>query len=376
MSHSAHIEEPTGGSGNAIWKPLLAASLGWIWSRLCVALGFLGAHQLSDSVEMPNGDLHLSEGLLTWDASIYLSLTEGWYGSLPAEVARFFPLFPWLGQRVAWLPGVSEGTALVLINNLCGVAAGVVLWKLVVEIRGSDALGVRTAWVLAVFPSAYILAFGYSEGLVLLLTSLYLLYLGRRSWVVLIPLGFTIALTRPVGILVAVPLLVELVRRPPKSWIRAGVALTAPFAGLVAAFVWLNSATGDFWAPLTIQRQLRGGWLDPVRASGRAVFKLLTGEWGYIYNVAFLALFAILLALSVRQKQPLSWIAFSAATLVVALSAYNIDSLARYGLVAIPLVIAASEWAVNRGRQIVLVAVGSAGTVALTTAALLGVMVP
>ena len=73
------------------------------------------------------------------------------------------------------------------------------------------------------------------------------------------------------------------------------------------------------------------------------MFKLFTGEWGYVYNVGFLVLFALLLALSIRQKQPLAWIAFSAITLVVALSAYNIDSLGRYGLVGVPLVVAAAS---------------------------------
>jgi hypothetical protein len=251
-----------------------------------------------------------------------------------------------------------------------------VLWKLVVEVRGSDDSGVRAAWMLAVFPSGYILAFGYSEGLVLLLTSLFLLFLARRKWAALALTGFLIALTRPVGILMVVPVLAELAVRPPKSWLRPALALIAPGAGLLAALAWVSRSTGDFWAPVTIQRQLRAGWLDPIRASGRAVYKLLTGELGYVYNVSFLILFALLLWLSVRQRQPASWVAFSAATLIVALSAYNIDSLARYGLVAVPLVVALAEWAVGKRRQVLVVAVGSLGTMALTTAALLGTMIP
>ncbi len=354
----------------------VAASLGWLWSKVCVAVGFLVANALSDRVTMPDGDLHLTQGLLTWDADIYQSISQVWYAELPAEVARFFPLFPWLAQRVAWLPGIDEGAALVLIGNLCALGAGIVAYQLVTEVRGSTDAGVTTAWVLALFPSAYILAFGYSEGFVLLLTAAWLLALHRRSWAWLAVLGFVLAMTRPVGILIGLPLVVELVRKPPRPWFRAVPALVAPPAGLLAAFWWLERATGDFWAPLEIQRGLRAGWLDPVRASGRAVFKLVTGEWGYAYNVAFLILFVVLFALSIRQRQPLSWIAFSGITLVVALSAYNIDSLGRYGLVAVPLVVAAAEWADTANRKVVVATVGSLGSMVLTTAALLGVMVP
>ncbi|MFV0316109.1 MAG: hypothetical protein ACK5O2_03995 [Microthrixaceae bacterium] len=364
------------GSGGGIRAAAIAATLGWVWSRVCVALGFVAADVLSGRVSMPHGELHLSQGLLTWDADIYRSIAQGWYGSLPAEVARFFPLFPWMAQRVAWIPGIDEGAALVLIGNLSALAAGVVLWKLTVEVRGSDDVGITAAWMLAVFPSGYILAFGYSEGLVLLLTAAYLLALARRKWLWLAVLGFVLALTRPVGILVGAPLLVELITKLPKPWYKAVPALLGPPAGLCAALVWVSRATNDFWAPVTIQRQLRAGWLDPLRASGRAVYKLVTGEWGYAYNVGFLVLFTVLFVLSIRQKQPWSWIAFSAATLVVALSAYNIDSLGRYGLVAVPLVVAAAQWADTRRRKVAAITIASGGTVVLTCAAMLGVMVP
>jgi hypothetical protein len=64
------------------------------------------------------------------------------------------------------------------------------------------------------------------------------------------------------------------------------------------------------------------------------------------------------------------------ATLVVAGSANNIDSFGRYGLLALPLVIALAQWAGPRWRQAMVATVGSLGLVWLTAAALLGRVIP
>jgi hypothetical protein len=60
----------------------------------------------------------------------------------------------------------------------------------------------------------------------------------------------------------------------------------------------------------------------------------------------------------------------------VSLSANNIDSLGRYGLLALPLVVALAQWAGPRWRQVLVGVAGSLGLVWLTAAALLGRVIP
>ena len=54
------------------------------------------------------------------------------------------------------------------------------------------------------------------------------------------------------------------------------------------------------------------------------------------------------------------------ATLTVALAAQTIDSIGRYGLLAVPLVVALARWSDRRWRQVLVSCVGSAGLVVWT----------
>ncbi|MEZ5237880.1 MAG: hypothetical protein R2716_02625 [Microthrixaceae bacterium] len=65
-----------------------------------VAIGFALAHGLSGVLDMPDGDLHLEQGLMTWDGTFYRVITTGWYSGaeVPAEAVRFFPGYPALGR--------------------------------------------------------------------------------------------------------------------------------------------------------------------------------------------------------------------------------------------------------------------------------------
>ena len=103
--------------------------------------------------------------------------------------------------------------------------------------------------------------------------------------------------------------------------------------------------------------------------------------WGLRYNtdtelVPFVILWFVLLGVAVWKRQPLSWIAFSAVTLLVACSSQTIDSIGRYGLLAVPLVIALAQWADRRWRSVLVACAGSVGLVVMTAQVLQGRIVP
>ena len=387
-------------SGRAWTDGVRPALIGWLWARACVAAGFAVAHLLSGRVTMPDGRLHLTEGLLTWDAGFYRVLATGWYRGAPAEGARFFPLYPAVGRVLGPVFLGREDIALVVVANAGALVGAVVLWHLARTVIGGREVADRSAWMLALVPSAFVLAFGYSEGVGVLLVAATLLSVHRRWWGRAALTALAAAAIRPVGVLLVVPIAVEAFRAPqPRRAPRTGfvlrgwgdrpihaaqsgsmarrvAAVLAPLVGLAAAVLWVGSSTGDLGRPLRIQRQLRDGFRDPFTRLVQGLWDVARLELRDVYSVAFAVVFIGLLAVSVRRRQPWSWIAYSAATLGVALSANNIDSLGRYGLLALPLVVALAQWSDRRWRQVAVATIGSVGLVWLTAAALLGRMIP
>lgn len=418
------------------------ALAGWAAARVAVALGFALAHALSGQVWMPDGRLHLDEGLLTWDASYYRVLTEGWYGGVaaPPDATRFFPLYPGLSRLLdPLLPG-GAGVPLLVVANVCALAAAVLVWKLASEVLGDDRTAVRAAWMLGVIPAANVFVFAYSEAAMMLVFTAALLALHRRRLGWLAVLGLLAGLLRPAGVLLAAPVAVgawqwwrgraarqpafgsplartaleqplhgQLVPEQPTrehpapehpapeqpaaeqpaaeqqtpgqpAFARAALgwvaAVLAPVVGLAAALAWIAGLDGDWGEPFRRQRELRGGFRDPITRMFEAVVDLASGRLHDIYNMAFAFGFAALFWVALRRRQPLPWLAFMAVTWIVAVGGNNMDSVGRYCTVAAPFTIALAQWAEQRWQQIAIAAVGLAGTVWFTSEVMLGRMIP
>ena len=138
---------------------LVPTAVGWVWARLCVAVGFVVAHLLSGSVRLPDGRLHLQEGLLTWDGTYYRVLAEGGYGAGVEGAGRFFPLYPAVGTVLGPVFADRPDVALLLLTNVAAFAAGLVVWQLTSEVFRNRRAADRSAWVLALWPAAFVLVF-------------------------------------------------------------------------------------------------------------------------------------------------------------------------------------------------------------------------
>ncbi|MDQ7993898.1 MAG: hypothetical protein REI45_14600 [Propionicimonas sp.] len=401
------------------WRDgLLPTFVGWVWARLCVAAGFAVAKVMVDVLDTPRGDLQIHEALFTWDGTYYRAIAEQWYVGIGDDAARFFPVYPGLAKVLGPLFGGRTDLALIFVTNVAAFLGAWVVWRLTAEVlhtrraaasdddRDPDlgpgvsgwtrlrrlaspawtpdegpvtarATADRAAWLTAIFPAAFVLSFAYSEGLALLLVAATLLALHRRAFVAAGGLALLLAALRPTGGLILVAVLVELVRARPRprrlDWV---VGLGGPVLGLVGALVWIEHSTGDLLLPVRLQSEIRGGLQDPVTRVLEPFAEILTGDFRDVYNLGFMLVLLGLAAFAVHRRQPLSWLVYTAASLVLLLSSQVTDSLGRYGLVVVPLVVALAQWADVRWRQ-VLVAVGcSAGLVWLTSEALLGRMVP
>jgi hypothetical protein len=379
------------------WRDgLVPVLVGWVWARCCIAAGWVLSDRLGDVLDNPRQVLGAHSGLLTWDGLFYRDLAVGWYDAVPEAGARFFPLYPALARLLSPLVGVREDWALVIIANVAAFGGAWVLWRLVREVvdaagpvavapgGGSTLLGRltgsvadRAAWMVAIAPAAFVLAWAYTEGLALLLVAATLLALHRRAFVWAGVFALLSAALRPVGGLLLVPIAIELWRaRPRPSWPVVAAAVVAPVVGLLLALGTIAATTGDVWIPLEAQRELRGGMQDPITRILEPIGELVKGNFRDTYNLAHMWVLLALYVVAWRRRQPMSWLAYAGLTLLLTLSSQQTDSLGRYALVVVPFVVALAQWADRRWRQVSVAVISSLGLVWLTSEALMFRLVP
>ena len=319
--------------------------------------------------------LETHSGLLAWDASWYRDIARSGYDGVASEGLRFFPVFPLLGRAVAWLPGVTSGAGIVFVANASALALGFVLHRLVLHERDDPDLARRAVWLVYLLPPAFVLVMGYAEATFITFAAVVLLGLRSRRWWLAAVFGFLAGLTRPVGVLLAVPAAVE-------GWQRRDVKSAAPVAapvlGLLTYLVWAARRTHDFWYPLRAQQDptRRGHWVDTVRAVAHNMRELFVGDHVSAGVHAVSAIVLVGLLVVVARRWPVSFAVYAGVALVVALSSRNLDSLERYGLSTVPFVLAAGDLVAEPGRERVVLGLAAAGLVAASMLAFTGVLVP
>lgn len=177
---------------------------------------FLTAHLLpfcyecyvSDFAYLPVYSWSSWLSLGTWDARHYMYLVDiGYSAGVPSNV--FYPLFPLLVsvvKLISWMP--STLLAGILTANLISMGVVVVFYLLVKQLFGDKAAFYSSLFLLA-FPTAFYLDLMYTEGLFLLLVTSFFLFWEKRSWLPALLVGFLLPLSRPLGILMLLPIVVE-----------------------------------------------------------------------------------------------------------------------------------------------------------------------
>ena len=198
-----------------------------------------------------------------WDAWHYTRIALNGYpeGDISARTA-FFPLFPALIRTLAEVQGRTDRPGLflasVVVANVCAVLATMALIALVRLELGPDHAR-RSAWYLLAFPTTLFLSAGYSEALFLLLTVGAILAVRTDRWLWAAALGLLAAWTRPVGVIICLPLAIEagLIWWADRRWRwRPAAAIVAPLAGLTAWMAYLQARFHDPLAFLHAQ----AGW--------------------------------------------------------------------------------------------------------------------
>jgi hypothetical protein len=357
----------------------------WVTARVVVAASLVVAHLTVSHLRPgnPAAALRVHQGLLGWDGGWYQSIAAHGYAASGQQSLRFFPAFPLAGRVLGWIPGISPGTGLIIVANLCALAGMAVLWILVEREFGDRRLARRSVWLLVLAPPAFTLVMAYAEGALLLCTTVTLLAIRSGRWWWAAAAGLVAGAVRPVGLLLIVPVVIEAYRRRRDAGSVPAVlsqlaAVLAPAVGVGGYLAWVGSSFGDAFLPFRLQDQPghRGVITSPFASMGHNLAAASHGHHlGSALHIPWVVLCLVLLVVAFRRL-PVSYAAFAAAVLVVSVASSNLDSFERYALSGFPLAIAASTLTSRRGVEGVVLVVAGVGLAGYSLLAFLGVFVP
>jgi hypothetical protein len=279
--------------------------------------------------------------------------------------------------------GVGVGPVLVVVANLSALGAMAALVVLVRADFGDAGLARRSMWLLALAPPAYSLVLGYADASLLFFAVVTLWAARTGRWWVAGAAGLVAGLLRPLGVLLVVPVAIEMWRSyrggaPALRWTSRLAALAGPLVGTAGYLVWVGAQFGDPWLPFRVQQENghRGVITLPVASMAHNLASALDGHHlGSALHVPWVILCLGLLVVAFRRL-PASYSWFATAVLAVSLTSSNLDSFERYALGAFPLVIAASLYTARRRIEVTVLVIAAAAMVGYATLAFMGMVVP
>jgi hypothetical protein len=351
----------------------------WLTARALVTAAYVVAVAASDRL-VDTRPHQVDEGLLAWDGTWYRAIADHGYSGAGEESLRFFPLYPLLGRALGWIFAGSSSIALVVLANVASLVVAMLIRRLMIHEGHSERAALRAVWLVALFPSAFVLSWAYSEPLMLVGTVGAFLALRKGAWWWAALAGLVAATSRPLGILLLLPALVEVMRGwrslDGRGRVAGAAAVVAPVVGTGAYLAWVQRVHGDAWLPFTVQDEFRGTGTDPISRLWQGVNDLLGPErFGDGLHLPFAVGFVILLILTFRYW-PASYGLFAGGVLLASLSADNLNSLERYGLNAFPIVLTLALLSSDERIERPVMAISAAGLVALASLAWLGAYVP
>lgn len=371
-------------SGGGEWSwALRSAVVPWLTARAVVGVALVVAHELATRARpLAAVRARVHEGLLGWDAGWYEAIARHGYAGAGHGSLRFFPLVPLLTRLVSYVPGFGVGGALVVVANVSAFTGVALLAALARRETGDAAVARRAAWLVCLAPAAFTQVMGYAEGTLLALSVGTMFALRARAWWWAAALGLAAGATRPLGVLLVVPAVVEGLRgwrHAPRSR-RLGrmAAVAGPAAGLGAFLAWVGWRYGDGLAPLRIQQQgtLRGGVADPLRTLVHDASLLIHGRHlGSALHLPWVVLALALLVVAAR-RWPAAYPAYAAAILAVVLTGSNLDGFERYALSAFPLVLAGATLTSGPRVERTVLALAAAGLAGYSVLAFTNLYVP
>ncbi len=286
------------------------------------------SNALTENIPAPNHGLrYLLLGIWErFDTLWYLHIAR--YGYDRSDSVVFYPLYPALVRIFSFVLDPTAGALLIST-----VAAFFLFWGLQ-RVMGDvpHAIVTRVLILSAVWPSSFIFFAGYPESLLLALIVWSLDLAKKESWLASAALALAAEMTKAVGAIVAVPLLVMASRRRSAStW----PAFLTPFGALIfpgwvrwSGHGTIDSAYRQYW-----HTSPAPPWTTLFSAGAR----LLHGHSPILFlNAIFLIAFCIFVGVA---KTRLEYQAYATAAIVVCLCKQTdppLQSMMRYLIIVFP----------------------------------------
>ncbi len=279
-----------------------------------------------------------------WDTSWYLGIASSGYSTAVNSVNManyaFFPLYPMAIRLLAAVTGDYYAAGL-LVSNVCLLAACVYIYRLV-KLDSDEPTARRAIKYLIVFPTAFILSGVFTESMFLALSIACFYYARKGNWMFSGALGFLTALTRPYGVVIALPMAYEYLRSRGFKLQKARpdvLYLLLPPAGLALFSAYNHYLTGDFLAFAHVQSAWGGRLVNPVT---ELLARLSSSSGDQLFEALFtLASLALLTAyLKKINLINFSYFFYGLLLIIIPLSTpTSAWSMARYILIVFPLYI-------------------------------------
>ncbi len=199
-----------------------------------------------------------------WDANHYLYLAGHGYATTgdPRNLIAFFPLYP-AAIALLGLAGVPLAVGALAISNAGSLVAAVLLYE-IARLDSDEAAALRAAALFVLFPTAFFLFNGYSEGLFCALAFGSVLAARYGRWLPAGGLGALAAASRVTGIALLPFLLVEIATLPlarSQRWRALAGAALVPL-GLLSYLAVNWWVLHDALAFVDVQRRHWFHWLS------------------------------------------------------------------------------------------------------------------
>lgn len=256
----------------------------------------------------------------------------------------FFPMYPMLNRATMWLTGWGYMYSALLWSILLSASTAVLLAHLGMTWFNNDRKALYFALLVMLFPFAYYYSMFYTEALFMSLLLGAFLAVHHKRYVMLVALLIPLALVRPNGIVVLIPL--YLYHLEVRSWLKgfnpqwkaifsrqnilySSAFLTGPLAFLAYCYYqWLE--TGYFFA-FSIAQQ---GWYREFMFPLLALFR--QGDAATQFNSVF-TIALILFATWSWKKLPLSYNVLVWIGILLPLTSGSVTSMTRFATTLFPL---------------------------------------
>lgn len=201
------------------------------------------------------------KGLSPYDAPQYLNIAFYGYkvmAEISDKIYAFFPLYPFLIKFFSGFAGGNLTATGIGISFIAHFIGFIVLYKLLIlDLKYKEAFTVLKFFLI--YPAAIFFIAVYTESLFFMLSVLTFYNLRRKNWWLAAATGFLGAITRPPGILLFVPFLIEYalqfkgmkLSEISKFILKDKLSFLAPFfvpLGTLTYFGYLYFTTGNFFA--------------------------------------------------------------------------------------------------------------------------------